>query len=188
MAVPVDGFVSPAGSSHRGRPSFLARYRTLPDVRLAIDTLETQGVDGEDLALVGKQGELPGGTDRRRSDSRFLSHTMLVLTVGVLGGALAGALVGAVLIGLIVLMWSGLEASGWVFLLLTAWFAAGGAVLGCFFAISRAIGFSEAWPLTFEDETQGPLWLAVYDDTANVADLEDRTHPLEAVWDPPLPE
>jgi hypothetical protein len=185
MAVPADPLITTAGSSHGGRPTLLARYRTLPDVRHAIDALEAEGIDGDDLALVGRANELPGGTPRRRSDSRFLAHTMLMLTVGVLSGALAGAAFGAALIGLVLLIWTGLDASGWILLLLTVWFAAGGAVLGCFIAVSRAVGFSESWSLTFEDDPGGPLWLAIYDAGATADDVEARTHPLEIVPDPP---
>jgi hypothetical protein len=72
-----------------------------------------------------------------------------------------------------------------VFLLITVWFAAGGAVLGCFTAISKVVGFSESWPLTFEDETDGPVWLAVYDDHIDDPDaLASSTHALELVRDP----
>jgi hypothetical protein len=109
---------------------------------------------------------------------------MVALTIGVLGGALLGGLFGAAVMGLVVLVWPGLDASGWVFLMLTVWFAAGGAVLGCFFAISRVVGFSESWALTFEDETDGPVWLAVFDDREPRADLASRTHALELVTDP----
>ena len=184
MAASMEPLHTPVGSSHLGRPSLMARYASLPDVRHAIDTLESQGVDGDHLSIVGPRGELPAGTDRRRADSRFLSHTMLYLALGVIGGAVAGALFGAALIGLVVLVWSGLEASGWVFLLLTVWFAVGGAVLGCFFAISRVVGFSESWPLTFEDEPDAPLWLAIFEDVDDPTDLASRTHALEIVSDP----
>jgi hypothetical protein len=162
----------------------MARYASLPEMRHAIDTLESQGVDGDHLTIVGPRGELPQGTNRRQADSRFLSHTMLVVAIGVVGGALVGAAFGAAMIGLVLLVWSGLDASGWVFLLLTVWFAAGGAVLGCFFAISRLVGFSESWPLTFEDEPNAPLWLAIFEDVDDPGDLASRTHALEIVTDP----
>lgn len=184
MASPAEPLVSPTGSSHRGAPSFLARYGTLVDVRHAIDAIEAKGVDGDDITIVGRRGELPRMTDRRRADSRVLSHTMLALAVGVLGGALAGAAIGAVVVGLAVLLWPGLKATGWVFLLITVWFAAGGAVLGCFTAVSKVVGFSESWPLTFEDETDGPLWLAVYEEIDDPRDLAASTHALELVDDP----
>jgi hypothetical protein len=184
MAASMEPLHTPVGSSHLGQPSLMARYASLPDVRHAIDTLESQGVDGDHLTIVGPQGELPRGTDRRRADSRFLSHTLLALAVGVLGGALAGAVIGAALIGLVLLVWSSIDATGWVFLLLTVWFAVGGAVLGAFFAISRVIGFSESWPLTFEDEPDAPLWLAIFEDVDDPTDLATRTHALEIVSDP----
>jgi hypothetical protein len=175
---------TPVGSPHVGRPSVLARYASLPDLRRAIDTLEGEGIDGDHLTIVAPADEMPGGTDRHRSDSRLLSHTMLALAVGVVAGALAGAVFGAAIVGLVLLAWQGLDASGWVFLMLTVWFAAGGAVLGCFVAISKVVGFSESWPLAFEDEPNGPVWLAVFDDVDEPAQLASRTHALEIVDDP----
>ena len=175
---------TPVGSSHLGRPTVIARYGSLPELRHAIDTLEGDGIDGDDLTIVAPADQMPGGTDRRRTDSRVLSHTMLALAFGVLGGALVGAVVGAAIIGLVLLLWSGLEASGWVFLMLTAWFAAGGAVLGCFFAVSKVVGFSESWPLTFEDDGDGPVWLAVFEDVGEPTELASRTKALEVVTDP----
>ena len=175
---------TPVGSSHVGRPSLMARYGSLADVRHAIETLEGQGIDGDRLSLVGPEGTLPGGTDRRRLDSRFLSRTMLFLTFGVLGGALAGAALGAVLIGLVVLLWSGLDASGWVFLLLTVWFGVGGAVLGGFFAISRVIGFSESWNLTFEDEPHAEIWLGIFEAVDDPALVASQTNALEITTEP----
>lgn len=184
MASSAEPLYTPRGSSHRGRPSLMVRYDSLAEVRHAIDTLEADGVDGDHLTIVGPAGELPGATERHRADSRFLSHTMLFLAFGVVAGALAGALFGAALIGLVLLLWSGLDATGWIFLLLTVWFAAGGAVLGCFFAISREVGFSESWALTFEDEPDGQLWLAVFEDVDQPDELATRTHALELVTDP----
>lgn len=175
---------TPVGSSHVGRPSVLARYASLPDLRRAIDTLESEGIDGDHLTIVAPADDMPQGTDRRRADSRVLSHTMLALAAGVVGGALVGGVIGAVLVGLVVLVWPNLDASGWVFSLLTVWFAAGGAVLGCFFAISKVVGFSESWPLTFEDEIDGPVWLAVFEDVDEPAELVSRTEALEVVTDP----
>jgi hypothetical protein len=175
---------TPIGSSHLGRPSLVARYASLPELRSAIDTLEGEGIDGDDLTIVAPSDQVPGGSNRRRTDSRVLSRTMLALAVGVLGGALAGAVVGAAIIGLVLLVWQDLDATGWVFLLLTVWFAAGGAVLGCFFAISKVVGFSESWALTFEDEPDGPVWLAVFEDVGEPTALAERTHALEIVTDP----
>src|SRR5437868_9750684 len=175
---------SPA-SAHDAHPSLLVRYGTLVDVRHAIDALEAHGVDGDQLALVGEPAaKLGGSTDRHRADARFLSNTTSAVAVGVIVGAILGALFGAALIGIVLALWPGLHNRGWVFLLLTVWFAAGGSVLGGFTAISRSVGFSESWPLTFEDEPEGPLWLAVYADAAAAEVVVPTTHPLEVVRDP----
>jgi len=184
MTMHAEPMFTPVGSSHLGRPSLLIRYASLPDLRYAIDMLEGRGMDGDHLALVAPEGSMPGGTDRHRADSRMLSHTALYLAVGIVVGALAGAVFGAALTGLIVLIWSDLDASGWIVLLLTAWFAAGGAVLGCFAAVSHVVGFSDSWSLTFEDEPDGPLWLAIYEDVDAPDELAWRTHALEVVTDP----
>ncbi len=184
MAMEAQPRFTPVGSSHVGRPTVLARYASLPDLRHAIDTLEGEGIDGDDLTIVAPADRMPQRTDRRRADSRVLSHTMLALAIGVIGGALTGAVLGALLIGLVVLVWPNLEASGWVFAMLTMWFAAGGAVLGCFFAVSRVVGFSESWPLTFEDQDDGPVWLAVFTELDEPTALVDSTHALEIVTDP----
>ena len=109
---------------------------------------------------------------------------MLWLALGVIGGALAGAAIGAVFIGLVVLLWSSLDASGWVFLLLTLWFAVGGSRPRMLLRGLRVVGFSESWPLTFEDETDGPVWLAVYEEVEDPEELAARTHTLEIVRDP----
>jgi hypothetical protein len=185
MAMSAEPLFTPVGSSHLGRPSLLARYASLPDLRHAIDTLEGEGVDGDHLTMVARHRDMPGGTERQRADSRMLSHTMLYLAFGVIIGALAGAAFGAALTGLIVLIWSELDASGWIVLMITVWFAAGGAVLGCFTAVSRVVGFSESWALTFEDEPEGPVWLAVFEDVDDPAELATHTHALEVVTDPP---
>ncbi len=172
-------------SAHDAQPSLLARYGTLADVRHAINALEGHGVDGDQLALVGEAAaHLSGRTDVRRADRRFLANTTVALAVGIVGGALVGALVGAAIIGIVLLLWSGLDDKGWVFLLLTGWFAVGGAVLGGFAAISRSVGFSEAVADTFEDQPAGPLWLAVYADAGDVEEALGSTHPLEIVRDP----
>jgi len=185
MSTPARELPTTPASAHDAQPALLARYETLVDVRHAIDTLESHGVDGDQLALVGHTAaHLGGTTDRRRADRRFLTNTTLALAVGVIGGALLGALVGAAIIGLVLLLWSGLDDKSWVYILMIAWFAVGGAVLGGFAAISRSVGFSESWPLTFEDEPDGPLWLAVYADPATVEDVVPGTHPLEIVRDP----
>jgi hypothetical protein len=156
-------FPTPRGSSHAGRPSLLARYRSLPDVRDAIEGLESAGIDGDDLALVGEAAlQTERGTERTVADRRILERASLALAVGVLAGAVAGAVVGAALLAITFAIWTPPVEPGWVFGLVTAWFASAGSLFGAFVAMSRHTGFSESWPLTFADEPGEPLWLAVY--------------------------
>jgi len=172
-------------TAHDAQPSLLVRYGTLADVRHGINVLEAHGVDGDQLALVGEAAaDLGGRTEVRRADRRFLANTTLALAIGILGGAVVGALAGAAIVGIVLLLWPGLDERGWVFLLLTCWFAVGGGVLGGFAAISRSVGFSEAVPDTFEDQPEGPLWLAVYADVGDADEVLSATHPLEIVRDP----
>lgn len=173
---------TPHGSARDGRPSVLARYRSLREVRSAIEALESRGVDGDDLALVGEAALAAEHThDRAVTDRRFLRSTGAAVAAGVVVGALVGALIGAAILGITFAIWQPSAGSGWVFALMTAWFAAGGAVFGAFAAVSRRVGFSESWPLTFEDEPDEPLWLAVYDDRPDLRDAVVATHPEEVV-------
>ena len=182
-----EAVATPYGSAHEGSPAVIARYRTLVDVRLAIESLESSGVDGDDLALIGDTAVLTEQTtNRRRSDSRVLSSVGAAIAIGIFGGAALGGLVGAILVGPAVLAWSSLASPGWVFGLMVAWFAAGGSLLGAFFAVERRIGFSESWPLTFEDDHGRPLWLAVYDGDEKVHGALQETRPLEIVPEPEI--
>ncbi|HEY7107703.1 MAG TPA: hypothetical protein VH986_14975 [Acidimicrobiia bacterium] len=178
---------TPHGSAHEGSPAVLAHYRSLPEVRDAIETLEASGVDGDDLALVGKAAvDLEGSTPRTRSDRRFLSNASAQIALGMGAGGLLAALIGAAFVGAIVLV-ADVAHGGWVFLLVTAWFAAGGCLLGMFYGVSRSAGFSESMPLTYADEPGEPLWLAVYAESAErVLPAVARTAPIEIVDEPDL--
>jgi hypothetical protein len=174
------GLSSPREGAHVGRPGLLVEYATLIDARKAIEALESQGVDGDDLSLAGDAAVLAErASNRERSDSRLLSSVTAVIALGGLVGALAGAVIGAILIGVIIAVAPGLTATGWVFGLLTAWFAAGGSLLGAFTQVSRRTGFSESWPLTFEDAPVGAVWLAVYGHGEDVRPTIDTTRPIK---------
>jgi hypothetical protein len=175
-------FPTPHGSTHAGRPSVLARYDSLREVRTAIEQLEGRGVDGDDLALVGEAALAAERTaDRAVTDRRFLRNTGPAIAAGAVAGAIVGALIGVAILGITFAIWEPSVDPAWVFGLMTAWFAAGGAVFGAFVAVSRRIGFSESWPLTFEDEPDEPLWLAVYDDREGLRDAIVATHPVQVV-------
>jgi hypothetical protein len=182
MSVPTEPVTTPLGSTHEGAPAVLAQYGDLTAARHAIQRLEQQGVDGDDIALVGSSARaLERGTRRERSDARVVSHAGVAVALGVLAGGALGALLGTVVVGVIVLLWNDLDARGWVFGLMVAWFAAGGALLGAFAGVSRAIGFSESMGITYEDGSASP-WLAVYGPREKLLPIVEATDPIEIGW------
>jgi len=172
-------------SAHDATPSVLARYDNLEEVRRAIRSLESHGVDGDDLALVGDGVlEVEGDAGERATDRRLLASTSARIAMAVVLGTIIGAVVGAVFVGSAVLIFSGLTARGWVFALVGAWFAACGGLVGAFLAFFRALGFSDAMPLTYATEPERPLWLAVYGHNEGVEETVAATHPIELVTSP----
>jgi hypothetical protein len=175
---------TPHGSAHSGVPSLLARYHTLVDARYAMRSLEAHGIDGDDVTLVGEASHVEASTERHSTDRRFLTSVSAALAIGVIAGALIGALIGCVAMGIVALLWPSVVDNGWVFVLMVCWFAAGGAVLCSIAAIARAIGFSESIALTWEDDPDAPIWLAVYGETEPLRREIEATCPLEIVDDP----
>jgi hypothetical protein len=177
-----------SASAHDGRPKLMARYGALPEARHAIEALEAHGVDGDDLALVG-EGALVAEQQSRTdaADAQAVAYAARWITAGIVLGAVAGAAAGAVLVGAIVVLWpGGLSHEGWVFALVTAWLAAGGSLMGGFVAVARKTGFSDSWPLTFGEQPDVSVWLAVYRDIdPDRVGLSD-TEPLEVRFDPPV--
>jgi hypothetical protein len=169
------------GSAHDARPPQMARYRTLPDARHAIEALEDHGVDGNDIALVGEGAiEAEHSPDRVERDKRFLSHTVLSVAAGALLGGLAGIAIGALCIGAVVLVWpDGIDHPLWAFAFVSGFVMAAGMVLGGFVAIARHTGFSESWDVTFGNAPGAAIWLAVYRDDQRTHDLLVQTHPME---------
>lgn len=151
--------------------------------RAAIEALENAGVDGDDIELLGRRAEAartptsPSGADRR-----VAGHVLRRLGLGAVIGAAGGAVVGAVL-GLIVLTVTSTESGTG---LVAAFVLTGiglGVVVSAFLSFERSVGFSSAWPLTFEDAPEGSVWVGVYSRESHVRerahDTLARQHPLE---------
>ena len=175
---------TPHGSAHDGIPALLARYRSLLDARAAIRTLEGKGVDGDDLALVGAAARAEATTRRATLDRRMLSSTTLSLAVGIVAGAVVGALVGAIGMLVVMVAWPHMASGGTVYVLMVCWFAAAGALFGSIGSVMRTLGFSESLPLTWEDERDEPVWLAVYGEHDHAVEVVATTDPVEVVDDP----
>jgi hypothetical protein len=173
------------GTAHDAIPVLLAEYPSLPAVRHAIEELEAHGVDGDDLALVGGGSVAADRTTTNAvSDARFLSRVSTRVVLSAIGGGFLGALFGVLFTGGMMLV-QDVSSPGWVLLLMTGWFAAGGSLLGAFSAVARTAGFSESLPTTFAAEPGSSLWLAVYrGPREEVRPTVAGTDPLEIIDDP----
>ena len=176
--------VTTPGSAHRGRAAFLAEYRSLVDARSAIRSLELHGVDGDDLALVGNAADSNRLTFRQSLDRRMLSSVVLALAVGIAVGAVVGAVIGGIAMGIVALSWPDMSGAGWVSGLMIGWTAAAGALFGSLASVMRTLGFSESLPVTWEDDTGDPVWLAVYGERDKLRSGVEATHPVYIVDEP----
>jgi hypothetical protein len=140
-----------------------ASFPSMESARVAIEALENAGVDGDDIELLGQPADAartPG--DPKPTDRRVALHLVRRIAIGAVVGALAGVALG-VLVGLIVAGFT--DATDSRSGLVTAIAIVGigiGTTLGILLGFERAIGLSDAWPLTFEDVPDGPVWVAVY--------------------------
>jgi len=161
-----------------------ASFPSMESARDAIEALEHAGVDGDEIELLGQPADVarfpsqPGGPDKRMA-----LHLVRRVALGALMGALAGLVLG-VLSGLLVAV--GTDATDSRSGLVTAIAIVGvglGVTLGVLVSFERAIGLSDAWPLTFEDVPDGPVWVAVYTGggrtRVRAADALARHRPLE---------
>jgi hypothetical protein len=165
----------------------LARYEHLENLQRAIASLEAHGVDGDDLALVGEGAlEVEAEAGRTPTGVRLFERTAVRIAIALVTATLAGALVGAVFVGTAILVFSGIYAKGWVFVLVVCWFAAAGSVVGLYVGFFRTLGFSEAVPLTYAPEPRHSIWLAVYGSAEDVEPRVAATDPVEMMTSPPV--
>jgi hypothetical protein len=152
---------------HHSRPpgvsaAVAASFPDMAAARSAVEALEHAGVDGDDIDLLGRGADaarMP--TSPSRPDRRAAGYILRRVGLGAAVGAAAGAVAGLVL-GLIVLaVTSTADGSGLVFAFVLVGLGLG-VVVSAFLSFERSVSFSDAWPLTFEDAPEGPVWVAVY--------------------------
>jgi hypothetical protein len=130
--------------------------------RTAIEALENAGVDGDDIDLLGRRAEAARTpTSPARADRRAAVHMAKRIALGAAVGAVAGAVVGVAL-GLLVLAITSTGGGGGLVFAFALVGVGMGVVVTVFFSVERGVGFSDAWPLTFEDGPEGSVWVAVY--------------------------
>lgn len=139
-----------------------ASFADMAAARGAVSALEHAGVDGDEIDLLGQRADAARTpTSPARPDRRMAAHIVRQLGIGAVIGAAAGAVVG-VMLGLILLAATSTGGgAGLVFALGLAGLGLG-IVVSVFVSFERTVGLSDAWPLTFEDVPDGPVWVAVY--------------------------
>jgi hypothetical protein len=161
---------APSGGEHdgrRGTPALLARFESMDRARAAIERLESSGIDGNAIALLGSTVERARVTARRGAggvpgaDARVLRYVSNRVGRAAASAAVLGAVAGLLIGLLVVALADGIGAPGLIVLATTVGAALLGAATGAFLAAERSPGFSESWPLTFADG--GAVWLALYD-------------------------
>jgi enoyl-CoA hydratase/carnithine racemase len=153
--------------------------------RVAIESLENAGIDGDDIELLGQPVESARPAPNPKVvDKRVARHLLPRIAVGALFGAAAGVGLGLAVALVLVLasVSESLGGAGFVFAITLVGVGLG-AVVGALINFERSVGLSDAWPLTFDDVPDGVVWLAVY--TADrqavnrAADVLAEHHPLE---------
>ena len=141
-----------------------ASFPSMEAARVAIESLENAGIDGDDIELLGQpvEGARPP-ENPKRVDKRVASHLFPRVVAGVLIGAAIGAVLGLVLGLALAGTFSGLDGAPFVAAIILLGIGLG-AVVGAFISFERSVGLSDAWPLTFQDVSEGPVWVAVYAD------------------------
>lgn len=160
-----------------GVPSVLAQFPDLASARATILALESSGIDGDAISLVGARAEAARQSSSRSvADRRMLFFLLSRTIVGVLIGVVIGAVSVGVL-GLIVAAISDMDVGA-----VAAACAIGGGLLGgtlgAFISVERSAGFSESWPLTFQDIPDGPVWLAVHGRHGHSTEVLEAHHAL----------
>ena len=156
----------------------------MTQARAALESLENAGVDGDDLELVGPSADAARTPDDPKlPDRRAARHIGGRLAFGIVFGAIAGALLGLV-VGVIAVAITNEDtrevALTFAFVIVGIGL---GATTGGFISFERSVGTSEAWPLTFEDAPEGPVWVAVYSHRRQTTERAERElarrHPVE---------
>lgn len=132
------------------RPDVVAVSKDLGGARVAIEALQSAGIDGSHIELLGPSVDLARRrTDTRTPDRQIFRHLAQRIVVGAVVGALLGAAVGAIAGVVAMAVATGADLA--VLLLGLVVGAVFGSTLGPFFGVERQIGYSPDWELTFAD-------------------------------------
>jgi hypothetical protein len=151
-----------------------ARFPDIGHARLAIEGLQSSGIDGDDIRWLSPfPDEIPrptGSADRRIT--RYLLRRVLM---GVLVGAAIGGLVGVILGGILVAVTTPASLLGEMVALAAVGILLGSQV-GAYVGFERAGTLSDAWSTTFDELEAGDTWIAV-----RTMDADDRERARRAL-------
>jgi hypothetical protein len=151
-----------------------ARFPDVGRARLAIEGLQSSGVDGEDIKWLSpfpQELRRPSTTADRRITRYLLRRVLVGALVGATVGGIAGVIAGAILVAAttaasVVGEIVALAVVGTVF----------GAQLGAYVGFERAGTLSDAWNTTFDELEAGATWIGVRTKEGN---QERARHALE---------
>lgn len=143
------------------QPDLLAVAEDLPAARVAIEALQSAGLDGAHIELLGA-----AATEARRRgetvgpDQRIFGHVSHRVVRGVVVGGTIGAAIGAVIgVGAMLLL-DGSDLAAFVLGVVVG--ALLGSWVGPFLALERKVGYSPDWELTFADVPDDSACVAVW--------------------------
>jgi hypothetical protein len=152
-----------------------ARFPDVSSARLAIEAVQSTGIDGDDVRWLS-----PFPDESRRSsatpDRRITRYLARRIVVGALVGAAGGALVGLIAGAILVAVTRPAEALGEVVALVAVGIVLGIHV-GAYVGFERAGTLSDAWNTTFDELETGATWIGVR--TTHPADRERARRALE---------
>lgn len=166
-----------------GTYNVIAAFPDLPAANRALEQLRTEGIKGDDVSLLGRQGEeVLGDTDTTNSGS--IPATIKGAVAGAAGGGVLGGVAGF-LIGLAFLAVPGVgpvvTAGVWAATGLGAVFGAqGGGFVGAISGAAMSKGRAEAYQVHLE---QGRILVGVHTDDADQSrhafEILGREQPLD---------
>lgn len=129
--------------------SIVGVFRSMEDVRTAVESLEQQGIEGGDISVEGTGApRTPGQSTMVERDAGVTKRIAWFGLTGSLAGAVAGALVGLV----IGLLWFD---TGWALWTAVLGMAGVGMAIGGLVLPTAKLGMSPSWEKTQTDTTHG---------------------------------
>ena len=136
-----------------------ARFPDASHARVAIEGLQSAGIDGDDITLLSPFPE-ESRQSTHAADTRITRYLVRRIAIGILAGIAGGALLGAVVGVVLVAVTTASAPSGEIAALAAVGIVIG-AALGAYIAFERAGTLSDAWSVTFDDLEAGATWIGV---------------------------